>query len=55
MGKISQSLSKAKEEFEMLDVTNSRQDLISKIQDMCNDLAKESVAKQVFVGGSSGW
>ena len=39
---------------EVLD-TDPRRTLLSKLQDVCDDLSKESVAKQVAVGGASGW
>jgi len=44
-----------KDNYEILDLTSSNNTLVSRIQEICNDLTKESVAKQAAIGGASGW
>lgn len=46
---------KANEEIETLDITGSAQNVMSRFQKACKDLAKEPVAKQAVIGGASGW
>lgn len=57
IGKFSKKVDKVCEKIEKLDITGTgkNQNVMSRFQQACKDLAKEPVAKQAAVGGASGW
>lgn len=54
MGRVSE-VKEAVEEFEVLDVRGTAADTMTWVQRFVHDLTREPVAKQVAVGGVSGW
>ena len=44
-----------KEDVEVLDITGTAANVMTRFQKACKDLTKEPVTKQAAVGGASGW
>ncbi|KAF2362463.1 FUN14 [Trinorchestia longiramus] len=49
------SKSKDSSEIEEIDIRGTAQNVMTRFQKACKDVAKEPVAKQALIGGASGW